>query len=157
MFKDNVHRRATSETIGDSLRNWLMVVVFLIFVSLYAAAIIDWHVPFADDKIMTRLGSVIFLLIGYYFGSLLGQQNEKTLIEQVKLQTQYADAYQSAKELAMQSREMLKERIKNARSALTSEHLARAPASGSDLVRASQTRTEGLHYVIAAAQEILDC
>jgi len=35
--------------------------------------------PLADEKMVLRLEPIIFVIIGYYFGRLPGQQNEKTL------------------------------------------------------------------------------
>jgi hypothetical protein len=104
----------------DALRSWVMVALTLIFVILYGAALIGWLRPLADEKMVTRLEPIIFVIIGYYFGRLPAQQNEKTLKDEINRQTQKADAAQHAKEQAQQSRETLEEKVKNAHSALAS-------------------------------------
>ena len=83
---------------SDTLKNWIMVVLTLVFISLYGAALVGWLKPLADEKMVLRLEPIIFVIIGYYFGRLPGQQNEKTLQKEVSRQTQRADASQSAKE-----------------------------------------------------------
>jgi hypothetical protein len=98
-----------------------MVVLTLIFVALYGAALIGWLKPLADEKMVLRLEPIIFVIIGYYFGRLPAQQNEKTLKEEIGRQTQKADAAQHAKEQALQTREALEEKLKNVNAVLTSE------------------------------------
>ena len=96
-----------------------MVVLTLIFVALYGAALIGWLKPLADEKMVLRLEPIIFVIIGYYFGRLPAQQNEKTLKEEIGRQTQKADAAQHVKEQALQTRG-LEEKLKNVNAALTS-------------------------------------
>ena len=62
---------------------------------------------------VSRIEPIIFVIIGYYFGRLPAQQNEKTLKEEIGRQTQKADAAQHAKEQALQSREALEEKLKS--------------------------------------------
>src|SRR2546421_6852745 len=105
---------------ADTLKNWIMVVLTLIFVSLYGAALIGWLKPLADEKMVLRLEPIIFVIIGYYFGRLPAQQNEETLKDEIGRQTQKADAAQHAKEQAQQTREALEEKVKNVGAALES-------------------------------------
>jgi hypothetical protein len=109
---------AQGSTIADSLKGWMMVLLTLVFVLLYASALIGWLKPLADLTILTRLEPIIFVIIGYYFGRLPSQQNERSLRDEIGRQTQKADATQFAKERALQERESLEEKIKNARVAL---------------------------------------
>jgi hypothetical protein len=120
---------------ADSLKNWIMVVLTLLFVGLYGAALIGWLKPLADEKMVMRLEPLIFVIIGYYFGRLPGQQNERTLKQEINRQTQRADASQSAKEQALQSAEALEEKIKNVKATLVSEPAAFTTVSGSDLFK----------------------
>src|SRR3954447_25197528 len=90
----------TPPASSDSLKNWIMVVLTLIFISLYGAALIGWLKPLADEKMVLRLEPIIFVIIGYYFGRLPSQQNERTLKQEINRQTQRGDAAQSAKEQA---------------------------------------------------------
>jgi len=89
--------------------------------------------PLADASMVSRIEPIIFVIIGYYFGRLPGQQNEQTLREEIGRQTQRADAAQHAKESALQTREALDEKVKNARTALAVDGAAfSTSAVGSD-------------------------
>jgi hypothetical protein len=133
-----------------------MVVLTLVFVALYGAALIGWLKPLTDDKMVMRLEPIIFAIIGYYFGRLPGQQNEKTLKQEINRQTQRADASQSAKEQALQSNEALEEKIKNVKVTLNSESAAFTTISGTDLFRSGGIVNEdGLRHVVSAALRIL--
>ena len=141
----------------DTLKNWIMVVLTLVFISLYGAALIGWLKPLADEKMVMRLEPIIFVIIGYYFGRLPGQQNERTLKQEISRQTQRADASQSAKEQALQSGEALEERLQNVKAALSSEHSVSVTASGGGLFGvAGRPQEEGLRYVVVAAMRILN-
>lgn len=102
----------------DALKGWVMVMLTLLFVILYAGALIGWLRPLADITMITRLEPIIFVIIGYYFGRLPAQQNEKTLKDEITRQTIKADATQQAKEQAQREREVIEEKIKNAKVAL---------------------------------------
>jgi hypothetical protein len=106
------------QAMADALKGWVMAALTLVFVALYGAALTGWLKPLPEEKMVTRLEPIIFVIIGYYFGRLPAQQNEKTLKDEIGRQTQKADAAQHAKEQAQQSREALEEKVKNARAAL---------------------------------------
>jgi len=107
--------------IAVTIRNWLMVLLTLLFVFLYAAAFSGNLDPLKDNTMLLRFEPIIFLFIGYYFGQLPARQSEKTLKDEITRQTQKADAAQYAKEKVQQERETLEEKIKNARTALRTE------------------------------------
>jgi uncharacterized protein YlxW (UPF0749 family) len=115
---------ATSKTppeeknIAGMLKKYLMVILTLIFVFLYAAAFYGKLDPLKDNALLLRFEPIIFLLIGYYFARLPVRQTEKTLKDEIARQMQKADAAQYAKEKAQQERETLEEKIKNAKTAL---------------------------------------
>ena len=133
-----------------------MVVLTLIFISLYGAALVGWLKPLADDKMVIRLEPIIFVIIGYYFGRLPGQQNEKTLKQEINRQTQRADASQSAKEQALQTNEALEEKMKNVKATLSAEVAAFATNSGSHSLRSATLRDEELRPMVNAAVRILN-
>ena len=141
---------------ADTLKNWIMVVLTLVFISLYGAALIGWLKPLADEKMVMRLEPILFVIIGYYFGRLPGQQNEKTLKQEINRQTQRADAAQSVKEQALQSNEALEEKIKNVKATLASETSVFATTSGSHSLRSATLREEELRPVVNAALRILN-
>ena len=104
--------------VGETLKDSLMIIVTLIFVLLYAAAFTGKFDPLKDNTMLLRLEPIIFILIGYYFARLPARQNEQSLKDEIVRQTQKADAVQFAKEKAQIEREMLEEKIRNARTAL---------------------------------------
>ena len=133
-----------------------MVVLTLVFISLYGAALVGWLKPLADEKMVLRLEPIIFVIIGYYFGRLPAQQNEKTLQQEISRQTQRADAAQSAKEQALQSNEALEEKMKNVRVTLSADAATFASTSGSHSLRSASVRDEDLRPVVNAALRILN-
>ena len=141
---------------SETLKNWIMVVLTLVFISLYGAALTGLMKPLADEKMVLRLEPIIFVIIGYYFGRLPGQQNEKTLNQEINRQTQRADAAQSAKEQALQSSEALEEKIKNVKASLNGESAAFATTSGSHSLRSATVRDEELRPMVNAALRILN-
>jgi hypothetical protein len=117
----------------DALKSWVMVLLTLIFVVLYGFALLGKLRPLSDISMVTRLEPLVFIIIGYYFGRLPGQENEQTLKGEIGRQTRRADAAQQATEVALQSREALDEKIKNARTAL--DHAPQERNSVSTAVR----------------------
>lgn len=115
---------AAGQDFTNALKGWVMVALTLVFVALYGAALAGWLKPLDDEKMVARLEPIIFVIIGYYFGRLPAQQNEKTLKDEITRQTQKADAAQHAKEQALQTREALEEKVKNAHTALASAQSA---------------------------------
>ncbi len=103
-----------------------MVFLTLIFVVLYGLALLGKLRPLADASMVTRLEPLIFVIIGYYFGRLPGEETEKLLKHEINRQILRADAAQSAKENALQSREALDEKIKNAKTALNKANAERS-------------------------------
>jgi hypothetical protein len=142
----------------DALRNWIMVVLTLIFVSLYGAALIGWLKPLADEKMVLRLEPIIFVIIGYYFGRLPAQQNEKTLKDEIGRQTQKADAAQHVKEQALQTREILEEKLKNVNAALTSAAPSTSAVSFAEGLHKTggPIKEESLRFSVGAALRILN-
>ncbi len=107
----------------ETFKEWAMIVLTFTFVILYGLALVGKLRPLADLSIVSRLEPILFVILGYYFGRLPGQLNELTLRKEIGRQTQRADAAQHAKETALQSREALDEKVKNARTALASSPL----------------------------------
>jgi hypothetical protein len=114
--------------VAEALKSWGMVFLAFVFVGLYGLALIGKLKPLADASMVSRIEPIIFVIIGYYFGRLPAQQNEKTLKEEITRQTQKADAAQHAKEQALQAREALEEKLKSVNAALT--HSNNLPSDG---------------------------
>lgn len=135
----------------NAIRNWMMIVLTLIFVVFYAAALLGWLRPLSDVTIVTRLEPIIFVIIGYYFGRMPAQQNEQTLKEEIIRQTQKSDAAQQAKEKANQECEALEEKIKNVVGVLSVSMSRAAPVKDFS----SKESIASLHPIITAALNIL--
>lgn len=144
--------------MSDAAKTWAMISLTVIFVILYGTALTGWLRPLTDDRMVTHLEPIIFVIIGYYFGRMPAQQNEKTLKDEISRQTQKADASQHAKEQAQQSREAIEEKLKNIRAALT----AAAPGGSAAMLTASLDKANGpikdeaLRNSVAAAISILN-
>jgi len=109
--------------LADTLKEWGMIVLTFAFLILYGLALVGKLRPLADLSIVSRLEPIIFVIIGYYFGRLPAHQNELTLTNEIGRHILRADAAQQAKETALQSRDALDEKVKNARTALASSPL----------------------------------
>jgi hypothetical protein len=147
------------QDIANALKGWVMIALTLAFVSLYGAALTGWLKPLADEKMVMRLEPIIFVIIGYYFGRLPAQQNEKTLKDEVTRQTQKSDAAQHAKEQAQQAREALEEKVKNAHTALTAAMPGTAPKGMADAKQEKTAAAAGeelSHSAVFAALRILN-
>lgn len=157
MADKNTQNSAGQDTT-DVLKSWLMVVLTLIFVLLYIAALFGWLKMPVDSAMISRLEPIIFVIIGYYFGRLPAQQNEKTLKEEITRQTQKADASQHAKEQAKQERESLEEKIKNTRAALSPSLYKTGSAGLSETSNkvANDNKGEPLNQYVLTALNILD-
>jgi len=125
----------TTSGIADALKSWVMVILTLGFIVLYGLALIGKLKPLADLSMVSRIEPIIFVIIGYYFGRLPAQQNENALKAEINRQTQKAEAAQHAKEQLIQTRELLEEKLKNARlvlASMNSLHPKSAATAGSD-------------------------
>jgi predicted membrane protein len=149
----------SSKNMIDTIRNWAMIVLTLIFVVFYAAALLGWLKPLSEVIMVTRLEPIIFVIIGYYFGRMPAQQNEQTLKEEIIRQTQKSDAAQQAKEKANQEREALEEKIKNARAALKAASFDDSLKLSGESNRSVPTVTfkeQELRSLVAVAAKILN-
>ena len=157
MTKDP-QEKPPGQGMADVLKGWTMVVLTFVFVLLYGAALFGWIKPMSDVTMITRLEPIIFVIIGYYFGRLPAQQNEKTLKDEISRQTQKADAAQHAKEQAQQSRESLEEKIKNVNAALTSAVPATSALKFAEDVHKTDgpIKEDGLRHSVGAALRILN-
>jgi hypothetical protein len=144
--------------LSNALRNWVMVSLTFLFVLLYASALVGWLKPLADEKMIVRLEPIIFVIIGYYFGRLPSQANEKTLKDEINRQALKADAAQHAKEQAQQVSEALEEKVKNAKATLTSAGsriTAKNFAGGAEMLD-MPVKDDALRHSVLAALSVLN-
>jgi len=85
---------------NTKVNQWVIVALTAIFVVLYALALFGLIKPLADDKVVLQLAPIIAVIIGYYFGRVPGQQNEKTLTDQVNQHAEAAKTANQEKETA---------------------------------------------------------
>jgi hypothetical protein len=150
--KTNQGHSGESHRLSEAIKSWVMVLLTLVFVVLYGLALLGKLRPLADASMVTRLEPLIFVIIGYYFGRLPSEDNEQTLKDEIGRQTQRADAAQSAKETALQSREALDEKVKNARAALA----VGAPSNGGGAKLESSSSSAPARDSVLAALNILN-
>ena len=135
-----------------------MVIPTLIFVVLYAGALLGWLKPLSDVTLVTRLEPIIFTIIGYYFGRLPAQQNEQTLKEEITRQTAKADAAQNLREQMRQEREALEEKLKNVQTILQAADSGRSSAVRGEKPSAagSENDLEILRHSLKTAVSVLN-
>ena len=108
----------------EVMRGWVMAIVSLGFVVLYGLALLGKIKTIADPAVLSRVEPIVFVIIGYYFGRLPGQQNEQTLKSEIVRQTDRANAAQQAMVSARELSGTLDEKLKNARTALAPDAIA---------------------------------
>lgn len=161
MFASYMHRW---EDFANEVRGWMMVLLTLVFISLYGVALFGGFTHLVDDRMISHLEPIIFVVIGYFFGRLPARQNEKTLKEEIGRQTMKVEAAQQAKEQIQQSREAIEEKMKNVRAILASSATKASSATSRPINGSANpldnsggaVGDESLRQAVAAALSILD-
>jgi|SRR5215213_3370740 len=141
--------------ITDALKSWIMLFLTLAFVTLYALALIGKLQPLSDASLVARLEPIIFVIIGYYFGRIPGQQNENTLKSEITRQTQRADAAHHAKEQALQYREALEEKLKNVNAVLDVPRVEAAFDADGNTADGSDRSMHAIGHSVLTARRVL--
>jgi hypothetical protein len=136
----------------DALRSWIMIFLTLSLVLLYAAALLGWFKPLADEKMAVRLEPIIFVIIGYCFGRLPSQQSERALKDEISRHAQKVDAVQHSKEQVLQTLAALEEKVKN----VTTAFAPVAARKRLDERSGTQGADDTLSGSVVAALEILN-
>lgn len=129
MVDENITENPREYSFTEFLKGWVMAVLTLIFIFLYGAALFGWLKPLTDITMVARLEPIIFVIIGYYFGRLPAQQNEKTLKDEINRQTQKTDTLYQVNEQVLQDKAVLKGKIQDALTALKTSSLNSSPKS----------------------------
>lgn len=119
--KDN-GKDGKGQSMNDGVRTWMMVILTAVFVLLYVGALFGLisGVDTPEElQTLTRIESIVFVIIGYYFGRLPAQATEKTLKGEIERQSQKADQAEEEKGAAEGEKQALQEKMKNAKAALT--------------------------------------
>ncbi|MBK7705060.1 MAG: hypothetical protein IPJ30_04590 [Acidobacteria bacterium] len=101
-------------------RDSIIVIVTILFVGLYAAAYSGKLDPLRDSTMLMRLEPLIFNPARYYFARFPSRQVERTLSAEIARLTSRTDVAQFAKEKANEEREVIEEKLRNVRVALSS-------------------------------------
>jgi len=155
------------------VRDWILVALTAVFVGLYAAALLGWiHSDAADSPAVLRLEPIIAVIIGYYFGRVPGEKNEKTLKQQVDREAQKAGEAEEKKEEAQRGeaaahvdKAALEQKVRSTRAALTAavpqggpdglpSNLGDARAAPAD--DALPVNDAAARHAVAAALQVLD-
>lgn len=129
----------------------------IIFISLYLLTLTGKFDSFREREMFAHLEPIIFVIIGYYFGSLSARQGEKMFKDEINRQTHRADAAQAAKEQALKICESLDEKIKNAKIVFSDVPAAppRIKSPTDNNHNAVITREQSLRNSVATAINIL--
>ncbi|HEX8452921.1 MAG TPA: hypothetical protein VF647_12540 [Longimicrobium sp.] len=150
----------------ESIRSWVMIGLTAVFVALYVAALFNVIRPLADDRVVMRLESIVGVIIGYYFGRVPGEKNEKTLKEEVNRQAGKAKAEEQKKEQAQREKGAAEQRngalemkVKSIGAVLSpAPHTVREGDHGKTFTPTdpSPVDVSGLRHTLAAAIRVLD-
>ncbi|HEX2081547.1 MAG TPA: hypothetical protein VHG08_27840 [Longimicrobium sp.] len=142
-----------------SVRSWVMVGLTAVFVILYVAALLGWIPPLPDNAVVLRLEPIIGVIIGYYFGRVPGEKNEKTLKEEVNRQANKAKEAEQKKEQAQQEKTRAEQKVRDTRAVLSTDApLADAAALPGTVLPAGNAAAsrEAAQQTVAAALRVLD-
>jgi hypothetical protein len=128
-------------TISESAKTWAMLFITFVFIVLYVLTVVG---VIKTDDAMQNLQPIVFVIIGYFFGRLPSARVESSLKEQVAVQSNAAAAARHSEKMASMEREMLEEKVKNARIALESgPHIEALERAGGENPAAAAIRILG--------------
>jgi hypothetical protein len=148
------------QPMQESVRTWVMAALTFIFVALYAAALFGL-VPGPGASALqtaTRIESIVFVIIGYYFGRLPAQATERTLKGEIQRQSGKAEDAEEKKSASQQETQALREKVKNTRAVLAST-VPKAAVSSDGLAATLGKTTppvDTLRQSVLAAVNVLD-
>ncbi len=156
---------STSASASDPSRSWVMVGLTALFVLLYAAALLGWLHPISDDKLITHLEPIIFVIVGYYFGRVPSAQTEKSLKDEAERQAKGRATAEKDKDSALRDKAeaekktgALEQKIKSAKATLASAAPEAEPATLAVTLGkgAAGVGEPQLRQTLAAAARVLD-
>ncbi len=106
---------STTSSISEEVKTWTMLFITVVFVILYALTVVD---VIKASNAVQNLQPIVFVIVGYFFGRLPAAKVENSLKEQIVVQSNAAAAARQSEKVAATEREMLEEKVKNARIAL---------------------------------------
>ncbi len=142
--------------MNETLKSWMMTLLTLVFVALYAAALLGLLKFTNDITLVLRLEPIIFVIIGYYFGRLPAQSNEKFLKDEINRNSQKAEAAQHLREKVQLECEVLEEKVKNTATVLNAAAKTAVEPSFKSGEHAHDSHDSHAHSSISAAIRILN-
>lgn len=149
----------------DSTQKWIIAGLTAIFVALYAAALFGWIVPLKDDSVVERVEAIVAVIIGYFFGRIPGEKNERTLKDEIRRQTEKTrtaeegkEQAQDAKSRAEQKKVEAEQKVKHTRAALAgiAPDFSPPKLTFDRSEAAPSVNDTSLRHSVAAAIRILD-
>ena len=154
----------------------LTIALFLtiVFVVLYVAALLGWIAPLTNDAVVLRLEPIIAVIIGYFFGRVPGEKNERSLKQEINRQARKARDAEQKKDQAHKEKadaermtEALAQKVRDTRAALSADVPPPSDvpldALGDDIGarvmrggRPAAASDEGMRHTMAAALRVLD-
>lgn len=158
----NVQAQAQNHPMAlEGVKGWVMVFLSLVFLLLYVLALFSLIPDLTDGKVklLTHLEAVLFVIIGYYFGRVPGEQNEKTLRGQLSHEKQDAALERQGRATAENETATLRTKLTDVRATLAAG-IPEAPKAGlvANLAGPAneQDAQTALRQVVAAALNILE-
>jgi hypothetical protein len=149
----NQPAQTTGQPIADWVKSVLMALLTIVFLALYIGALFGL-IPgpnHPDLPTLGRIESIIFVIIGYYFGRLPSQANEAVLKSEIDRHADKTDQAEKDKSVALQDKAAFQQKMHSAVA------LLRAPRQASVIAlnRPEETGPELPDSSAAAALRVL--
>jgi hypothetical protein len=115
------HQPPPAPTGADPLDWKAAVIIFLtiVFVALYVLGITGWWTALTPNKdVIGPVAPIVAVIIGYYFGRMPAEKNEKALQHQVNQKTQEASEAREEQKETRSDRDKLSAKVDAAKAAL---------------------------------------
>jgi len=138
---------------GDTLKTAIAALLTVVFIGLYIYGIWGvWHGSTPNnDKAITLLQPIVYVIVGYYFGRMPSEKVEKQLKDEAKDKGQAADAANAEANRVVSKLQMV-------RSVLAGVSATDAPRSGftANLAGVRSAPEETLRVSVAQAISMID-
>jgi hypothetical protein len=141
----------------DPLKQWTMFALTLLFVVLYACGVrgVVWT---PNDAIVKIVQPILAVIIGYYFGRMPSERNERTLKEEIGRVGQEATRARTDKETALRDQTKAQEKLDNVKEVLKTSTPSQETTEGfvRSLSGGGAVNAEALRHSVAAALRMLE-
>ncbi len=142
----------------DEMKKIVIVVLTAVFVVLYVLAIVGngWN---PNDSAVRLLQPIVYVIIGYFFGRMPSEANEKAQRAETDRQAGNAKAAREAEQSAVTKQAALKTKIRGAQALLGSPDLGIGGTQSDLAAKLSQGKadpSDALRHTVAAALQLLE-